>query len=304
MNRTIAAASSSSSRNRGVLLLAAVFGILSAMLMFAFLSSRGGDDGISEQLASGEGAETVVVLSRNVNVGERITSDMLATKTMPAVALLDGHYKDSDAQSLVGQVAVAPLYAGEQVLSSKVSTYEGQNTLTWKVPAGMRALSLMVPHEAWIAGGLPQPGDRVDVLGITTFLSTDPLTGEQKPDLVAGYIAQDAEVLAVAQTVVKTVPKVGVKKEGDSSTPAAGAGAVSTNPGAQAVSPDQEQSTYEKAISITLALPPDLVAKVALIDAMEDSVGQWRVVSRQKGDSDPISGKVTFSYEDIFPVKK
>lgn len=273
------------------------------MLMFAFLSSRGGDDGISEQLASGEGAETVVVLSRNVNVGERITSDMLATKTMPAVALLDGHYKDSDAQSLVGQVAVAPLYAGEQILSSKVSTYEGQNTLTWKVPAGMRALSLMVPHEAWIAGGLPQPGDRVDVLGITTFLSTDPLTGEQKPDLVAGYIAQDVEVLAVAQTVVKTVPKIDTKKDSTTSG-ATTSGAVSTNPAAQAVSPDQEEATYEKAISITLALPPDLVAKVALIDAMEDDAGQWRILPRQKGDSDPISGKVTFSYEDIFPVKK
>ena len=49
MNRTIAAASSSS-RNRGVLLLAAVFGILSAMLMFAFLNSKGGDDGINEKL--------------------------------------------------------------------------------------------------------------------------------------------------------------------------------------------------------------------------------------------------------------
>ncbi len=51
MNRTIASAtSSSSSRNRGVLLLAAVFGILSAMLMFAFLNSRGGDDGIANHV--------------------------------------------------------------------------------------------------------------------------------------------------------------------------------------------------------------------------------------------------------------
>ena len=294
MNRTIAAASSSSSRNRGVLLLAAVFGILSAMLMFAFLNSRGGDDGISEQLNSGAGAESVVVVTRNINVGERITADMLGSKTIPAVALVEGWIKDTEATSLVGQVAVAPIYSGEQVLTTKISSYEGQNSLTWKVPEGMRALGLMVPHEGWIAGGLPQPGDRVDVLGITAFVTMDPLTGQERPDLLAGYIAQDALVLAVAQTIVKTVPKIATDKDSN------GGAAVSDNAGAQAVVTGEDGSTYETAISITIALPPDLVAKVALIDAMDDDQGQYRVVVRQKGDSDPISGKSTFSYQDIF----
>ena len=292
MNRTIAAASSSSSRNKGVLLLAAVFGILSAMLMFAFLNSRGGDNSeISEQLNSGAGAETVVVVTRDINVGDRITADMLGTKTVPAIALIDGWMKDSDASKLEGQVAVAPMYAGEQVIDSKVSTYEGQNTLTWKVPEGMRALGLMVPHEGWIAGGLPQPGDRVDVLGITVLTTTDPLTGAERPDLLAGYIAQDVQVLAVSQTIVKTVPKV--TSSDDKTT-------VSGEPGAQAVVSDEDAGTFEKAISLTLALPPDLVAKVALIDAMDDDEGQYRIVVRQKGDADPISGKTTYSYQDIF----
>ena len=301
MNRTIAsAASSSSSRNRGVLLLAAVFGILSAMLMFAFLNSRGGDDGISEQLNSGEGAESVVVLTRNVNVGEKITADMLSTKTVPAVALVDGWIGSDEAQSLVGQVAVAPLYAGEQVLNSKVSTYEGQDSISWKVPAGMRALSVQVPHEAWIAAGLPQPGDRVDVLGITAFVTTDPLTGEEKPDLLAGYLAQDVQVLAVAQTIVKTIPKIETKSDDKTGN---GAAAVSTNPAAQAVAPSDETATFEKSISLTLALPPDLAAKVALLDALEDDIGQYRILPRQRGDADPISGKTTYNYEDIFPVR-
>ncbi|MBK7330184.1 MAG: Flp pilus assembly protein CpaB [Dehalococcoidia bacterium] len=297
MNRTIAAASSSSSRNRGVLLLAAVFGILSAMLMFAFLNSRGGDNGIDEQLNSGAGAETVVVVTRNVNVGEKITADMLGTKTMPAAALVDGHIKDSEATTLVGQVAVAPLYSGEQVLTSKISTYEGQNTIAWKVPDGMRALGLMVPHEAWIAGGLPQPGDMIDILGITAFVTVDPLTGQERPDLLAGYIAQNVQVLAVAQSVVKTVPKIATDKT------SSGAAAVSENAGAQAVATGDETGTYEKSISITIALPPDLVAKVALIDAMEDDVAQYRILPRQKGDADPISGKTTYKYEDIFPAR-
>jgi Flp pilus assembly protein CpaB len=145
----------------------------------------------------------------------------------------------------------------------------------------------MVPHEGWIAGGLPQPGDRIDVLGITVLTTTDPLTGQEKPDLLAGYIAQDVQVLAIAQTLVKTVPKVnadGTAAEGSDSQVVIG----------------EDGTTYETAISLTLALPPDLVAKVALIDAMEDDMGQYRIVVRQKGDADPISGKTTFSYQDIF----
>ncbi|GIW17039.1 MAG: hypothetical protein KatS3mg064_0196 [Tepidiforma sp.] len=231
-----------------------------------------------------------------MNVGEKITSDMLTTRTIPATALLPGRVKDSDLSTLVGKVATAPMFAGEQVIDAKVTTYVGQDTLAYKVPQGMRAISLQVPHEAWIAAGLPQPGDRVDILGITTLSKVDPLTGEEKPNVVAGYIAQDVEVLAVAQAVVKTVPKVDGANGGAGGT---GTGTSATTAGAV----KQEAATYEKAVSITLALPPDLAAKVALIDAMRDDVGQYRILPRQKGDTDPITGKQVWTYDDLFPVR-
>lgn len=310
MNRTIAAASSSSSRNRGVLLLAAVFGVLSALLMFAFLNSRGGDEGVEEILNSGVGAETVIVLTKNVNVGDTITSDVLGTKTVPAAGLVDGYFTEKDLLSLEGKVATAPMYVGEQVLAAKVTTYDGQDTVAWKVPNGMRGLSLMVPHEAWIAAGLPQPGDRIDVLGITTLMTTDPLTGEEKPDVLAGYIAQDVLVLAVAQSVVRTVPKIdadattagGVLDSGEGAEGSEGA-AGSGIQQSQAVAPSTDGATYEKSVSVTLALPPDLAAKVALIDAMKDDIGQYRLLVRQKGDAEPVGGRQVFTYEDLFPVR-
>jgi Flp pilus assembly protein CpaB len=180
--RSIAAVSGSSGRNRGVLLLAAVFGILSAVLIFAFLKAGdGSSSNVNDAINAGAGAESVVVLSRDVLAGEEITSDMLTTKTVPATALLPGH--STNTQDFVGKVAVQSMYAGEQVLSAKVSGFEGEATLTWQVPEGMRGLGLVVPHEAWIIGGLPQPGDRVDVVGITAFRVTDPLTGDEKPEL-------------------------------------------------------------------------------------------------------------------------
>jgi Flp pilus assembly protein CpaB len=230
-------------------------------------------------------------------------------KTVPSAALLPGFYPDADMSTIVGKVATAPMYTGEQVIEAKVTTYEGQDTATWKVPEGLRGLSLQVPHEAWIASGLPQPGDRVDVLGLATLVTTDPLTGEQVPDVVAYYVAQDIEILAVSQTVVRTVPKIDdetgtvagdetAATDGTETDPAA----TTTSSESRAVAPG-DGSTFEKAISITLALPPDLAAKVALIDAMEDDVAQYRVLLRQKGDTGPITGQDVFSWEDIFPVR-
>ena len=291
-------------------MLAAVFGILSAMLMFAFLNSRGGDgDAIDKALNSGQGAETVVVAAKDIEVGTTITADMLTTKTIPATALVTGRTDKSE--PLVGRVATSSIFAGEQVLDQKTTTYEGQTTLAFKVPKGYRALSLTVPHEAWIAAGLPQPGDRIDILGITTLVRTDPLTGQERPDVVSGYLVQDVEVLAVAQSVIKTVPKLPAKtadKPADGSTPVASATAAASGTAAAGTGSTEavkgSEASYEKAISITLALKPDDAAKVALLDALKDEVGQFRVLVRQKGDIELLTGTTLWSFDDLFPKKK
>lgn len=294
MARSIAAASAGSTRNRGVLMLAAVFGILSAMLMFAFLSNRGGSDSTVESALNGSaGAESVVVVTKNIQVGDQITSDMLTMKSLPASVLLPGHATKTD--GLVGKVATAPMFAGEQVVDAKVTTFEGQNTVAYKVPPGMRAVSLQVPHEGWITGGLPQPGDRVDFLAVVALTRTDPLTGQEKPDVVSGIIAQNVEVLAMSQKLVKTVPKTDGAAASASATPAA----ASTD-----AKPLDDGSTYEKAISITLALPPELAAKVSLVDAMKKDVGQWRLLVRQKGDNTEITGVTQWTYDDLFTATK
>ncbi|MEX1104265.1 MAG: hypothetical protein WED87_08440, partial [Dehalococcoidia bacterium] len=62
--------------------------------------------------------------------------------------------------------------------------------------------------------------------------------------------------------------------------------------------------TREGAISVTLALTPEQAAKIALIDMMEDNEGQWRIIARRKGESDPLAGAILWSLEDIFDFKK
>ncbi len=304
MARSIAASAATSSRNRGVLLLAALFGVLSAGMMFAFLSSRGGDDGsVQDALRDTGQVESVVVLARDVEFGTTITPDMLTTRPVPVSALLPG--AETDASTIVGKVSTTRLFAGEQVIPGKVTTFADQTTLAFKVPEGMRALSLQVPHEAWVNGGLPQPGDRVDVLAITTLNAVDPLTGQERPEVLSGIIAEDIMVLAAAQTVVNFVPAAGNETaegaagaEGAEESGATGSGtAENAEP---AYRPLGGEGTYETAISVTIAVTPEQAARIAIIDAMKDDQGQYRLLTRQQGDRAPIEGTNTWTLEDVF----
>jgi pilus assembly protein CpaB len=287
-----------------VLLLAVVFGILSAVLIFAFLKTK--DDSsttVNEAINAGAGAESALVVTRDIGVGEKITSDMLTTRTVPASALLTGHF--TKAEDVLGKVATAPMFTGEQVIAAKVSTFEGQTTIAYKVPEGKRGLGLMVPHEGWIVGGLPQPGDRVDIVGITSLKTTDPLTGEEKLDLITGIIAQDVEVLAMAQTLVKRIPNLDSSGGSNGTSDTTASSTTTTSNDSSTKEGDKvDDGTYEKAISVTLALTPEQSAKVALIDAMQDSDGQYRIIVRRTGEDAPVEGNLTWTIDDIFAPKQ
>lgn len=279
-------------------MLAALFGVLSAALMFAFLSSRGGsDEAIDDAIVDTGEVESVVVLNRDVDFGVEITTDMVSVKPVSTTALLDGHY--TDVEDVIGKVTTTKLYAGEQVVPGKVTTFNEQNTLAFKVPDGRRALALEVPHEAWDTGGLAQPGDRVDVMGITTLVSVDPLTGQEKLDVVGGIIAQDVPVLAVSQNIVKVVPNLDERASGSDDP----AGETSSDPSAN-FRPLDDASTYEEAISVTLAVTPEEAAKIAIIDAMKDDQGQYRIMVRQQGDPEVLDGQVTWTLDDVFELAK
>ncbi len=275
-------------------MLALLFGILSAGLMFAFLNSRGGDGGLEATLSSSEGAESVLVVTRDIAVGEKITKDDVALRTVSATDLLNGRLTKNE--DVVDKVATAPMFQGEQVLAAKVTTYVGQTTLSYKVPEGLRALSVIVPHEAWANGGLAQPGDRVDVLGVSIAAQVDPLTGQERTTVLSGVIAENVEVLAVAQTLVRIVPNVDAK---GASTAASG----TTASGAEAPKKG-EAGTFQEALSVTLALTPEQAAKVGLIDVLKDDQAQYRIMTRQKGDDRKLEGRITWGLEDVFDLRK
>ena len=213
------------SGGKAVLLLALFLGLISAVLVYVYLSQAGGE----KTAASGD-TKQVLVAKEDIPVATRITDSMVELKAIPVDAVHPDSF--SSTEGVVGNMARYPIAAGEQVLrdrvaASSVTLREGEKLpLPYIVPEGKRAVS--VSTSALIgAGGLMRPGDYVDVI-LTAKLSSG--------DQIGRIILQNLEVLALDQEMEKVAPKV----EG----------------GTEAQTVAAEGETKPEAVTVTLAVAP------------------------------------------------
>ena len=184
------------SGGKAVLLLALFLGLVSAVLVYVYLSRAGGE----ETAASGDTKE-VLVAKEDIAVATRITDSMVELKAIPVDAVHPDSFPSTE--GVVGNLARYPIAAGEQVLSSRVASSsmtlpEGEELpLPYIVPEGKRAVS-MNTSALIAAGGLIRPGDYVDVI----------LTVKLGSDQIARIVLQNLEVLALDQEMEKAAPKV------------------------------------------------------------------------------------------------
>jgi pilus assembly protein CpaB len=182
---------------RAVLFLALLLGLISAVLVYVYLSQAGGE----KTAASGE-TEPVVVAKQDIPVATRITADMVEIKEVSVDAVHPDAF--SSTEGVVGNLARYPITAGEQILSDRVAASsltlpEGEELpLPYIVPEGKRAVSVAV-SDLVSAGGLVRPGDYVDVI-LTVKLGGG--------DQIGRVILQDLEVLALDQQVEKVAPNL------------------------------------------------------------------------------------------------
>ncbi len=208
--------------NRLLLLLALIFGLVSAAVIYVVLS-QADEDGGPQPAAK----LPVVVAAQDIPAGATIAPEMLKLSTLPQEALLPDVFRRTE--DVVGKIAVVSLVMGEQVLPSKVAATSGPDLsrfgenppLSLIVPEGMRALSIPVDQVS-AAGGLVRPGDYVDVIYVV------------EDGLLVCTVVQDVQVLAIAQAVAVPTPEA---VEGETGT------VPEANPGAGtatlAVSPQQ-----------------------------------------------------------------
>lgn len=103
----------------------------------------------------------VVVVTRDIDVGEQLSAGDLRLVPMPKDSVPQGHF--GDPQSLVGRAVVLPMQANEIVLSSKIASSDEKAGLQALIKPGMRAVSVKVNDVVSVAGFVV-PGTHVDVI--------------------------------------------------------------------------------------------------------------------------------------------
>jgi pilus assembly protein CpaB len=273
--------------NRGILVLALVLGLLSAVLVFVYLGQSGGDE---ESAAPSGETKSVVVASQDISAGTRITEDMVRVKNVSSDAIVPQALSTTD--GVVGSVARFPITTDEQILESRLASggiavpEGGDIPIAYIVPEGMRAVAVNTT-QVINAGGLVLPGDRVDVVFVAEVKTDAP------PPLDSSHISQtilqNLEVLAIEQTVEEIVPET----TGDGTED----GQVSDR-----VALDKPDAQPD-ALTVTLAVTSEQAEVLAMADvisaASENDDTDIRFALRRFGDSSQVTVKAMTDFEMV-----
>lgn len=167
-----------------VKILALVTAVLTAFLLFMFLSSTNNNSDVVKT--------DVLVATQDISAGTEITDAMIKLSKLPSEAITASAISDSSL--VVGKVAASKIYAGEQILGAKLVTAGDatETTLSYAVKPGMRAITIAVDGVSGLAYML-KPGNHVDIIAQYSLKSSN----QSKAEL----IVQDVTVLAVDATM-------------------------------------------------------------------------------------------------------
>jgi pilus assembly protein CpaB len=255
MATTVSIVPASSATSRRALIVALAFGLLAAVLVFAFLTK-------AQRPASSSDSVPVLVAAQNIDLGQQISDQNVTLKQLPVSAKVPNAFTDQTQSNALSQVATEPIPAGSQILSSQLTHSQADVGFSTLIPAGQRAVAVAVSNLS-DTGGLLKPGDYVDVVAAFEANSAPPnsaVLALPKGDsggkvYFAATVVQNVRVLAVGQTPEE--PRV------DSSPSNA------------------KPSANSEVKSVTLALSPDDAQKVFLAE----QIGTLRLAERRFGDT-------------------
>lgn len=268
MARTVAG-SAPGRTNRKFLVVAVLFGALTAALFYALTARSSSSTGSGSTVA---GDVQVVVAKVPIKQRTTITADMLEVKSVPANALTAGAF--SSLADAAGKVTKYPIEVNQQVASSAVvdtAKPVADAALSLVVPTGRRAMSIQASQVS-NAGGLILPGDYVDLVWACC----------QDKVVVTKTLLRNVQVVAIAQTLISSGP---VGSKGAST---AGSDAPVAADAAPAL-PD--------AVTMTLLLTPQESQQLFLAE----QTGKLRAVLRNVGDQD-LADTPASSFMEIAPV--
>ena len=106
-------------------------------------------------------ASGVIIASRDIDVGTRLTPDMLQLTDWPRASMPPGSFQD--AKLLASRVVKINLVRGEPLMESKLAPEGATGGLSGVITEGKRAITVKVNEVIGLAG-LALPGNNVDIL--------------------------------------------------------------------------------------------------------------------------------------------
>ncbi|MDE2367184.1 MAG: Flp pilus assembly protein CpaB [Betaproteobacteria bacterium] len=143
-------------------------------------------------------ASTVVIAAQDIDVGTRLTPDLLQSTDWPRASMPPGSFQD--AKLLNSRVVRTNLVRGEPLLESKLAPEGNTGGLSGVIKEGKRAITVKVNEVIGLAG-LALPGNKVDILVNTK---------DERDQPISMIVLEQILVLAVGQDLARdeTKPKV------------------------------------------------------------------------------------------------
>ncbi|KFI05112.1 Flp pilus assembly protein CpaB [Massilia sp. BSC265] len=178
-----------------VMALAILFGLAAVVLASHWL--------LKQPSAS---ASRIVVASSDINIGQRLTPEMLKLVEWPAHSVPKGAFDDP--QKLGGRVLKTSILLGEPLSEAKLAPVGTLGGLSALITEGKRAITVRVNDVIGVAG-FALPGNYVDII-VSTETDPQPQGEMSRQRSISKIVLERILVLAVAQEVNRdeTKPKV------------------------------------------------------------------------------------------------
>lgn len=152
---------------------------------------------------------------------------------------------------VLGQVAIATIFAGEPILTSKIIPFD-ESSLDRRIPEGYRAITIGIRDDQDVVGvgGMLRPGQFVDIL-LTLFINTKEIEkGGGAAAAAVAALAEQANLKAEVRTIFQNIRILAVGRDARLQT------ANVNRP-----QPIEEELTNK---NVTVALKPEDVQRLVL----------------------------------------
>ncbi len=138
-----------------------VSGVLAVFLAFVYLSLSSAADNqrLAKEISSLRNPISVVVATRDIGRGTRLTKKDLQIVKVPKAYLKAGFIKNKD--QVIGKEVLTEIYGSEVIIPKRISGNQSTRA-SLGIRLGRVAVAVGIDEISGVAGGI-RPGDRVDV---------------------------------------------------------------------------------------------------------------------------------------------